>query len=90
MVGAGRNPQLCGECFGLFGLEPGGLEVASGGERVEGGCEQSIYSGGRAGGRITVPGGRCQPVTDRRRNEPSGLGRTGLNRTPRDEPNDPT
>ena len=48
MVGAGRNPRLCGERLGLFGLEPGGLEVTGGGERVEGGCEQGIYSGGRA------------------------------------------
>ena len=48
MVGAGRNPQLCGERFGLFGLEPGGLEVTGGGERVKGGREQGIYSGGRA------------------------------------------
>ena len=56
MVGAGRNPQLSGECFGLFGLEPGGLEITGGGERVEGGCEQGIYSGGRA--RDRIPAGR--------------------------------
>ena len=56
MVGAGRKPQLSGEGFGLFLLEPGGLEVAGGGEGVEGGCEQGIYSGGRAGDRI--PAGR--------------------------------
>ena len=49
MVGAGCEPQLRGECFGLFGLEPGCLEVTGGGERVEGGSEQGIYSGGRAG-----------------------------------------
>ena len=42
MVGAGRKPQLCGERLGLFGLEPGGLEVTGGGERVEGGCEQGV------------------------------------------------
>ena len=35
MVGAGGDSQLCGECFGLFLLEPGGLEVTGGGERVE-------------------------------------------------------
>ena len=40
MVGAGCEPELRGECFGLFLLEPGGLEVAGGGERVEGGGEQ--------------------------------------------------
>ena len=40
MVGAGREPQLCGERFGLLGLEPGGLEVAGGGEGVEGGGKQ--------------------------------------------------
>ena len=40
MVGAGCEPELRGECFGLLGLEAGGLEVAGGGERVEGGGEQ--------------------------------------------------
>ena len=47
MVGAGREPQLCGERFGLLGLEPGGLEVAGGGEWVEG-------SGKQGGAPVTV------------------------------------
>ena len=40
MVGAGCEPELRGERFGLFLLEPGGLEVAGGGEGVEGGGKQ--------------------------------------------------
>ena len=40
MVGAGCEPELRGERFGLLGLEPGGLEVAGGGEGVEGGGKQ--------------------------------------------------
>ena len=38
MVGAGGEPELRGERFRLLGLEPGGLEVAGGGERVGGGA----------------------------------------------------
>ena len=34
------NRSCAAESFGLLGLEPGGLEVVGGGERVEGGGKQ--------------------------------------------------
>ena len=75
MVGAGCEPELRGECFGLLGLEPGGLEVAGGGERVEGGGKQG-------GAPVTVRGtGYPRAVTGRYpflpEANPAGAGRVG-------------